>query len=413
MPTYAGKFRYLDEHGAALNQGPCQFRFDAETGIVTPDAGSPIAFDLGDVDRAVPGEWNFQLTLFTGRQLELQQFGAAFSGLRDELLAAWRDRTVRCLLLEDLEEVARYTATAALNGPAAPAQIRLYRSNLAVLPLDGPPFQWRLSDVDDVSFDEATYAVTLQAGGERLAVSRLAKKTDEFRANLSGTLSASRTSEAAAMHATFPFLDPDRLQALVQAMPEGRSVALGVLRAIHPKLPDALIAHAVDAPLRPYFDALRARSADDTLMTGFKFIRPDEEPPAEEGEASAAAAAATHDDNDGTQPLFFWFFFPLSNGCVAWEATTGSGRATYFFDVAAPLDQGIARLTRGLALISFRREPIYLPDESLEQLPQFRRYAIGCRKLPDLRALRAAFRGRAIHTSPEAWTTQVEAVTHA
>ncbi|MGD0360154.1 MAG: hypothetical protein ABSC93_04760 [Bryobacteraceae bacterium] len=170
----------------------------------------------------------------------------------------------------------------------------------------------------------------------------------------------------------------------------------------------------MDAPLRPYFDALRARSADDALMAGFKFIRPDEERQAEEGEAGEPAAAVpATDEKDEMQTLFFWFFFPQASGRVAWEATTGSGRATYFFDVAAPLDQGIARLTRGLALISFRREPIYLPDESLEQLAQFRRYVIGSRKLPDLRALRAAFRGRAIHTSPEAWTRQVEAVTHA
>jgi hypothetical protein len=46
----------------------------------------------------------------------------------------------------------------------------------------------------------------------------------------------------------------------------------------------------------------------------------------------------------------------------------------------------------------------------LEQQPKFHRYAIGARKLPDLRALRAAFRGRAIHTSLEAWTAQVDQV---
>jgi len=106
MPAYSGKFQYLDEHGAALSQGPCQFRFDAETAVVTPASGTPIAFDLGDVDRAVPGEWDFQIALYTGRRLELRQFGPAFRTMSEELLAAWRDRTVRCLLLEDLEEIA-------------------------------------------------------------------------------------------------------------------------------------------------------------------------------------------------------------------------------------------------------------------------------------------------------------------
>ena len=216
-------------------------------------------------------------------------------------------------------------------------------------------------------------------------------------------------AQAEAMHATFPFLDPDRLQRLIQAMPEGRSVSLAALRAIHPKLPDALVARAVGEPLRPYFDALRARTSGDALMTGFKFIRPDEQEESEEGaEQPTEADAEGETAGKEKQPLFFWFFFPLANGRVAWEATTGSGRATYFFDAPLPVEQSIARLTRGLALVNFRREPVYLPDESLEQQPRYRRYAIGARKLPDLRTLRAAFRGRAIHSSLDAWKAQVE-----
>jgi hypothetical protein len=73
------------------------------------------------------------------------------------------------------------------------------------------------------------------------------------------------------------------------------------------------------------------------------------------------------------------------------------------------VEESIKHLTRGLALINFRREPVYLSDESLEQQQRFQRYAIGCRKLADLRTLRAAFKGRALPTSLEAWTSQVEA----
>jgi hypothetical protein len=402
MAAYSGKFEYRDAPGTVLSQGPCQFRFDTETAILTPTSGKPIAFDLGDVDHVTAGELDFQLTLFTGRRLVLRQFGAPFTTMREALVAAWRDRTVRCLLLEDLEEVGRYSGTVGLNGPGAPAEIRLYKSNLAVLPLDGPAIQWRLAEVDSVGFDDANWTVSLQRGTDRLTVARLAKKTEEFRGSVEGTLDELRTHEAEVLHATFPFLNPDQLQQLLEAMPEGRSYLLAKLQAIHPKLPDALIAHAVSEPLRPYFDALRQRATAEGPMTGFKFIRPDEEADAE-GEES-------EEKGDARQLLFFWFFFPLPNGRVAWEATTGSGRATYFFDAPAPVGESIAQLTRGLALVNFRREPVYLPDDSLEQQPKFHRYAIGARKLPDLRALRAAFRGRAIHTSLEAWTAQVDQV---
>jgi hypothetical protein len=387
MPVYSGKFQYGDASGA------CQFRFDKETAVLTPSSGTPIAFDLGDVERAVKHDWDCELTLHPGRSLQLRQFGAAFTTMVEEFLAAWRDRTVRCLLLEDLEEIARYTATAGLDALPAPAEIRLYKSNFAVLPADGLPIQWRLAEVDSVSFDESSYTITLESAGQKLAIARLAKKTDEFRGNLDGAIAELRTHAAEALHATFPFLDPDQLQQLQRAMPEGRSVTLSALQAIHPKLTDALISQAVDGPLRPYFDALRTRSTGDGVMTGFKFIRPDEQ----------------DKDEKDQPPLFFWFFFPLPGNRVAWEATTGLGRATYFFDAAPPVDQAIAHLTRGLSLVNFRREPIYLPDDALEQQQQYHRYAIGCRKLPDLRTLRASFRGRAIHTSLEAWTAQVDA----
>src|SRR5580704_13697294 len=121
MAAYPGKFQYLDAAGAVASEGACQFRFDQETAILTPASGTPIAFDLGDVERAVKHDWDCELTLYTGRRLQLRQFGAAFSTMCEEFLAAWRDRTVRCLLLEDLEEIARYSATAGLNGPPAPA----------------------------------------------------------------------------------------------------------------------------------------------------------------------------------------------------------------------------------------------------------------------------------------------------
>src|SRR5881394_3832143 len=126
MPEYSGKYQYLDETGAALHQGPCQLKFEAGTCIVTPAGATPLAFDLGDVDRTVPAEYDLQLVLYTGRSVVLKQFGAVFSRMADELLSAWRDRTVQCMLLEDLEEIARYQCGA--NG--TPAEIRIFQSNL-------------------------------------------------------------------------------------------------------------------------------------------------------------------------------------------------------------------------------------------------------------------------------------------
>ncbi len=413
MAAYSGRFEYRDAHGAVVVDGTCQLHFEGETCTVTPGTGRAITFDLGDVDEATPGDWDLTLRLYTGCELRLKQFGPAFEKMREELLEAWRERTVQCLLLEDLEEIARYAGSAALSGQtalgqAAPAEIRLFQSNVAVLPVKGVPVQWRLADVDDFRFNSESYqAVFESVDQEALVISRLAKKTDEFVQKASGAWGALRTAASVALHTEFPFLNPEQLGKLVRAMPEGRSAKLSQLREVHPKLVDALIARAVDEPLRPYFEELRKRSVEESVMAGFKFIRGDEEDDAAETPEDGGTAAASA---GGGQPLFFWFFFPLRDkDLVAWEATTGSGRATYFFQLnrEMPVEKQITRLTRGLALINFRREPVYLSDEALDSTPRFHRYAIGARKLEDLRMLRAAYRGRAIHSTFEKWSAQL------
>jgi len=399
MPAYSGKFQYTGEHGENLGQGPCEVSFEKETCVITPAGGVPLAFDLGDVDRTTPGEWDLGLALYTARIITLKQFGASFSNMAGELLAAWRDRTVQCLLLEDLQEVGRYSGMA--NG--APGEIRIFRSNIAFLPQAGTPIQWRLAEVESIVFDPSTYTIALtRAGADRLVLSRFAKKTDEVLGMLQEVHGALRKHAAAALHDTFPFLSADQLVRLQIAMPEGSSTSLAELDKIHPKLSEFLIGKAVDETLKPYFEALRACATREPLMAGFKFTRPDEEEAAEQTNETAGGGDETQ------SPLFFWFFVPLPNEKAAWESTTGSGRATYFFRAAAPVANSIEVLTRGLALVNFRREPVYLPDDSLDCQPKFHRYAIGARKLPELRALRAAYLGRALHSSIEDWQSQIE-----
>jgi hypothetical protein len=74
------------------------------------------------------------------------------------------------------------------------------------------------------------------------------------------------------------------------------------------------------------------------------------------------------------------------------------------------MEGSVQRLTRALALISFRREPVYLPDRSLEEQPRFHKYAIAARKISEVRTLRAAYAGRAIHSSLEPWQSQAETI---
>jgi hypothetical protein len=427
--------------------------FEAETITLTPATGAPLTLDLGDIDIFLAGDYELDLTLYTGKKIALNQFGKTFQNLCHDLLEAYRKRLLQCLLLEDLEEIARFDGSVRLESPmralTGPAEVRLFKSNLAILSLQGTGLQWRLADIDTVSFDETSWTVTAQSGNEGIAISKLAKRTEEFRERLATAMDVLTEQGAETVHGIFPFLDPDQFQQAALLMKEGRATSLDKLRAIDPKIEQALTKNVVDGKLKPYFDSLLAHVPEGNYYTGFKLLRESEGEPANGGGASTGGQEGTDSANPETEPqgseetaadaeagaqeighpILHWFFLPLAakpgaklpDNLVAWEATSRSGRATYFFRLVPPEQAGqlqdpskapalinaaIRQLNRAIVLLNFRREPIYLPDESLLLQPRFRRYAIACRKLPELVALRSSFLGRAVHTSHDAWQKQ-------
>ena len=439
MSDFQGKFQYLDTGGAATQQGTCRLSFDAQTLTLTPENGTPIVCDLGDLDAINAADWELRLPLHTGRAIVLRQLGKSYDTLIHDLTDTYRKRAVQCMLLEDMGEVARFQGNfeiAGTHSASGTAEIRLYKSNLAVLPNALSSFQWRLADVDDLRLDTSTYEVSLQAGAERLKFTRLAKRTEEFATKLREVMNAIATQTAQTLHGMFPFLDPEQLQACTGLLREGRSASLQKLGAIHKQIPATLAKNAVDQDLKPYYNKLAALSREDMGYAGFKLTRP------EGGDGATAApvdvAEPTDDESDAPDAdaaapeTLYWFFFPLVRpgtsslaNVVAWEASSRSGRATYFFRLvdsgqasqlsdsarAAPMvDTRIRRLNTVLAMLNFRRRPIYLSDDELASDARFHRYAIAARRLPEVREVRASFLGRALHSSPEAWQTQVETI---
>jgi hypothetical protein len=455
MAAYSGKFKYLESGGRALQEGACRLALAEESLALTPAKGAPLVCDLADIDVFAPGDYELSLRLYTGRTILLTHFAKDFQNLCHDLLEAWRTRLIQCLLLEDLEEIARYDGQAQLHSAesafSSHAEIRLFKSNLAVVPESGNGFSWRLADLDSVDFDEASYTLDLRSGADRLVLTRLAKRTREFIDKLQEAMADISEKSASTLHDVFPFLSPDQLQRTAELMKEGRAAPVSSLNGIHPKTEDALVCHAVDASLRPYFDALKAQTSDQGYFAGFKFVRPEPDAggaedddamaqelgvPAEEQNPANRENGAAQDEvenrEDAEHPVLHWFFFPLKSSralvpanVVAWEASSRGGRATYFFRLLPPeqatqlqdkgqaakaIHESIRQLNRAIVLLNFRREPIYLPDDSLDTQPRFHRHAIAQRKIPALRQLRASFLGRALHTSLAAWQKQVQSI---
>ena len=449
MPSYRGKFQYLAQSGSATQQGASQVQFDDEKFVLTPESGAPLAFDLGDVDAVVAADYEIRLPLYTGNTIKLQQFGKSYDDFARELLESYRKRTLQCLLLEDMEEVDRFTGAFTLDAAGAqpisgPAEIRLFKSNLAVLPTALQGFQWRLADVDGLRLDSQNYEIVLEAGGDRLRVNRLAKRTELCHTKLREAIDQLNTESAQALHTILPFLNADQLQSTASILREGHSASAVKLAAIHTRIPEALAANAVDKTLKPYYDDLLSRTAKGMVFAGFKVIRPEdldmlgavsEEASGDAIDASSdtAPSGGMPDADEAAPEALYWFFFPLAakpgsgepGNVVAWEASSRSGRATYFFRLVDPVaastlrdssksaeavERAVRRINRVLGMLNFRRRPIYLSDDDLSANIAFHRYAIAARRIADLRQVRAAFLGRAIHSSFDAWQGQVKSI---
>lgn len=457
MSSFSGKFQYLEQTGAAVQSGSCRLTIEDGNLRLIPEKGQPLVLDLGDIDIFSPGDYQVLLKLYTGKAIVLNQFGKTFQNLCHDLLGAYRDRLVQYLLLEDLEEIERFEGFVQLDaveqGFSSPAQLRLYRSNLAILPETAMGLHWRLSDVDTVGFDEANYRLELRSGPERLIITKLAKRTHEFMDRLNSAMEDLSDNSARILQFLFPFLSPDQFQQIAGLMKEGHATAMSKMAAIHPKIEPVLLEKTIDIHFRPYFDGLKKRMiAESDFYAGFKIIRPEGENDADaevsgesterepegtaSGEQREAAEASESDRSEkehNPEQVLHWFFFPLAiqpaakgpANVIAWEPTSHSGRATYFFRVIPEAEAGnlrdpdtyggltesaIQRLNRALVLLNFRREPIYLPDDALETQFRYRRYAVACRRIAVLWELRSAYIGRAIHTSPEGWQKQVDAI---
>ncbi len=425
MPNFQGSFEYLAPDGATGQKGGCQLHFDRQTLTLTPETGAALIFDLGDIDAVTSAQWEVRLALYTGRTVVLGRFGKSFENLVHDLIESYRARTVQCLLLEDMTEVARFTANFELSGRrqiAGPAELRLYKTNLAVLAESEKSFQWRLADIDEVKIDSKSCTVLLQSGSDSLKLSHMAKRTEEFAGKLHEAIEELATHTAQALHTLLPFLDPDQVGRCASFLRDGHSASLAKLRTIHEQIPAALAANAVDKDLKPYHEQLATHAAKDMVYAGFKLILPD-------SADNAMADRRDTSDEPSSPETLYWFFFPLSQpgkselaNVVAWEASSRFGRATYFFRLIDPsqaaqladplhassmVESSVQRLNSLLAMLNFRRRPIYVSDDELALNPQFRRYAIAARRLPEVREIRSRFLGRVLHSSPEAWQQQV------
>ncbi len=438
-PRVVGHYCLFDPDGATLESSDASFEPLTEALTVHPKLQAPLRVDFAEVDSFALGDHLALLTLATGEKIEISMLGqrhGEIASLIGERLGAYQ---ARHLLLE--EAVGGESFPCGVRRPEAvedePATVRVFATSIAVLPRLGVPFSLPLGEVTQIGFDEECYRIELafsadSSGG--LALVKLGKQTKPCLRLLEERLTSLRRRTADALAFLAPALTSLQARRLAQAMPDGVPARRSQIDSIAPGLFQTLLeAAAGSAALRKTCAALEAMGPPGEACVGIKETNSRQDDEAEPGMPEATGGGESDDPDspeerlDGGQMVgrVVWFAFPIVSedrgrpgNAIAFEAATRAGRATYLFRVASPetyrtatwdeiltlARERVRSVSRAMTMLTFKREPIYLPEEKM-RAGAFARYRLAMRLSAPLKAARATFVARAIHTST--WATQL------
>lgn len=427
--VWEGRFRWTEGKGISRGEGPCRVQADPASLTIIPGQGSPLTWDWAEIRALDLGDWEGNLALVAGGVLHLSHFAKNWGPLVQASQDAWRERLAACQLLSRGEELGRFEARVQREGdhpvPSSPAQVRIFRDRLGVLPEDGPGCPLYFADLQRLRFDEAAHAFVLEEKEGRWFIGHLALKTTRFGRDLDQAWGKWKEENVRTLHSLWPQLDANLRERMVSSLCEGGLISLTDLAGIEECLPGQLIEKAAPKGSRPFFEALRGMVLPQNSFASFLLMNPEdlgprrledtaEEAPESDPEFEQVEAPDAQAESDPATrvPLFSFLFrltSPQGKSYWAWETTPGSGRATYLFrDGGAPPETTARRLNSALRRIAYRREPVYLPIDQLHADPRRRAFAFALDLVPEVAWLRGLFAGRAIHASLSAWQDQIQ-----
>lgn len=383
-----------------------------------------IAYD--DIDDLLDDDYTLRVTDAGGSRYEFSMLGRAYGQILADATKRRDESLEKNLLLRGVNLQDTFPGTLLGEQASEPveATFRVYEDLLVVRPAHGVMFGVPFSAIDAVDWDPDLYQAHLRLDdGTTVTAAKLAKRSEEFVAEIRRLLDALSERTRATLSGLMPGADPASLGALAGLMRDGRAAQKSAVDAIDASLWEAL-ASAVLGSRRDSYDTLAAMTPDGWAAFGVKAIKP------AQSDDPADADATDDDGQDDAVPgggvNRLWFFCPLSRdgaaiNAVAGEVTSETGHATYVFRLMAPdrfsslrgdqlaaeVSRSIARLNRALLLLNFRREPLYASEDEIRS-GRLSRYRAALRLLPYLRWARESLLGRIAHTGE--WQRSLEKV---
>ena len=408
-------YSLFSENGDQASSGDCKGTIDKEYLTVFPRFGNVLPFHLRDINEIVAENYRITLPLFSEEKLVLFNLGYCYedfvrvlSDLRNEVII--KDLLMNeTLRKSDINMEFTFCDEKGNEKQEGAGKIRLYETGLVVIPKRGEVMRVPYCDVTRVSNEDYNVKIATELG-EQLLLQKMGQEFEPFLKAFSDIYNELQTKAVSTIKTLFPAIDSVSLRRVAAIMKEGKATKRADIESINSRLWQELEKKIASAGLNDSYSTLKQIGEQDRIAIGFK--------------------RSLMGDLTGE---YIWFLVPIYGGnekgygnAIAMEAAEpnteeSGGKATYFFKIASRKDYSsirsseeldtktndiIEKMNRCMLDINFRREPIYLPDERLEE-PDYVRYKTALRKIPSLQLLRNLYIGRVIHSSLEQWKSDV------
>jgi hypothetical protein len=438
----AVNYKLRDQEFNVKSEGEAKAILDKQYITLIVGFGEPMLFSYTDIVGISEQEYRIKLFLTSNETLDLSGLGYQYEDFLSEVFRLRNEILLKYMLMEESLIEAGFDAQFSWFGSkgqinqSGNCELRLYETALLILPQKNEPIRVPYCYVSQTSKIEYRLVLTTEFG-ERFEFSKLGDKFDAFGKSLSDALNKMMLRSQTTIKEMIPETDPLKTYKLATLMKDGRAAKRKDIDALSTDLWRRLTKRIGEAGLDQEYGFLDAMALKDQECVGvkrglmgnltgdyiwllFPFFSSGSNRPLNAVGLEAFLTSASNEKRPEAQPEKNDATEASSEEDIEEKSSTESGKATYFFrilgrqayaqandeELRIELDNFVRNVNHCMIDINFRREPIYLSDDSLDD-PKYTQYRFAVVKMPSLRVLRNLYIGRVIHSSFDQWKTDV------
>ncbi len=387
-------------------------KLTSETLRIEPSFGDTLSIPYRDILNLVNKDYKIHISLNSGDTLTLYDLGYRYEDFLRELSGHRNALLLKDLLVQErprltgIEAVFSYLDMKGEEKQGGDCNLRFYETALVLVPQIGEIVRVPYSYVQNIREEDYTLIIETEFG-EQIRLSMMGAKYSQVKNTLNKLMHMLISKSQATLKQLLPNTNSMVIRKAATVMREGKAARRADIESISSDLWIELESRLSSLGVKEEYDYLKSLSHEKKISIGFK-----------------------RDLMGDLTGEYVWFLIPIysvdprkpGNAVVMESASPeGGGKATYFFrlvdrekyhsyenigDLHKVYDELLETINRCMLEINFRREPIYLPEESLNK-PRYERYRHAVNKMPSLRTLRRLFIGRVSHRSPDQWREDV------